>query len=366
MVIHPFLGYVHNPDAVNANHKLGPASDYGFLDGKNPIFEHRDDTLVVAVFGGSVSWWLAYFGEPIIADSLSKINGYKNKKIRVLRFGFSGGRQPQQLAALSYLLALGAQLDVVVNIDGFNEISLPRASNLDKGINPAFPTYWHELFSVFKPSAQSAAAMKLLGELSLKETSRKQAAEIASAFPWKYSIAANTLWSLYDSALANSENEIRFKIAQQKKNEAKVPYVLRGPRFNKTGMSINQSFVELWKNSSLQMNALCRANGIEYFHFLQPNQYLPHSKPLSKEELKSAYDKTIFYRPEVEASYPLLIKEGKNLLARGVKFHDLTMIFKTTAESMYTDNCCHLNHDGNIKFARIIGDIIADDLIKQA
>jgi hypothetical protein len=38
-----------------------------------------------------------------------------------------------------YLLALGAQIDVVVNIDGFNEVALPPAENLLKKVFPVYP-----------------------------------------------------------------------------------------------------------------------------------------------------------------------------------------------------------------------------------
>jgi hypothetical protein len=32
------------------------------------------------------------------------------------------------------------------------------------------------------------------------------------------------------------------------------------------------------------MRALCRGNGIPFFVFLQPNQYLPGRKPMGREE----------------------------------------------------------------------------------
>ena len=36
-----------------------------------------------------------------------------------------------------------------------------------------------------------------------------------------------------------------------------------------------------WAESSFQMHAVASAKGIRYFHFLQPNQYIEGTKPMS-------------------------------------------------------------------------------------
>ena len=45
----------------------------------------------------------------------------------ICNFGSGGYKQPQQLAALSEALLLGVPLDVVVNIDGYNEVALGKS-----------------------------------------------------------------------------------------------------------------------------------------------------------------------------------------------------------------------------------------------
>ena len=63
-VIHPYLGYVMNPE-VNSPRLLSelrlPISDFGFIDDTLPIQKKRDDTVIIGVFGGpwptgSPSW----------------------------------------------------------------------------------------------------------------------------------------------------------------------------------------------------------------------------------------------------------------------------------------------------------------------
>ena len=66
------------------------------------------------------------------------------------------------------------------------------------------------------------------------------------------------------------------------------------------------------------------APGIRYFQFLQPNQYLPDSKPLSTEEQRIAYEPDSPCRGVVEQGYPLLQAAGRNLRQAGVEFVDLS------------------------------------------
>jgi hypothetical protein len=107
------------------------------------------------------------------------------------------------------------------------------------------------------------------------------------------------------------------------------------------------------------MEALCRSAGTQYFHFLQPNQYVPDSKPLSREELDGAFDPNHPYRPGVLNGYPLLSAAGRALQERGITFTDLTMLFSDCNETAYSDRCCHFNKLGNETIAQAIAREIA-------
>jgi hypothetical protein len=45
-----------------------------------------------------------------------------DKEIVLLNFGSGGFRQPQQLLILTYFFLIGQRLDLVINLDGFNEV----------------------------------------------------------------------------------------------------------------------------------------------------------------------------------------------------------------------------------------------------
>jgi hypothetical protein len=102
------------------------------------------------------------------------------------------------------------------------------------------------------------------------------------------------------------------------------------------------------------MQALCDANGILYLHCLQPNQYDLESKPLSARERREAFEEESPYRPLVEEGYPLLREAGRELQAQGVAFHDMSGLFVDVTGTLYVDNCCHFNGDGNAILAEAL------------
>ena len=149
------------------------------------------------------------------------------------------------------------------------------------------------------------------------------------------------------------------KLTQQKK-EPGTDYARTGPaRSYESEKAMYQDLAAVWKRCSLQMHQICKVNGIKYFHFLQPNQYVAGSKPMGKEERLVALRDKHPYRQPVERGYSCLIEAGKDLVEEGVSFHDLTKVFSSIDEPLYVDACCHVNQEGNSVLARAIGESIA-------
>ena len=113
----------------------------------------------------------------------------------------------------------------------------------------------------------------------------------------------------------------------------------------------------LWKLSSIQMAHLCAANGIEYYHFLQPNLHFEGSKLLSPEE-KGMTGGSGGYAPFARTGYPVLVEAGAELLEADVPFYDLTQIFANEPRTLYIDPCCHVNQLGNELMAAAIAEAI--------
>ena len=156
--------------------------------------------------------------------------------------------------------------------------------------------------------------------------------------------------------MAKTIQETNQRIGTQAKAQS---YTMRGPPYAyTTEENLYGDIADVWKRSSLQMKALCEANGAKYYHFLQANQYVAGSKPMKDEERRQAINEASPYRDGVRKGYPLLAKAGESLLAAGVTFTDLTMIYADHSETLYQDDCCHTNAEGSNIVAQRIYEII--------
>jgi hypothetical protein len=107
------------------------------------------------------------------------------------------------------------------------------------------------------------------------------------------------------------------------------------------------------------MARLCEGLGIAYFHFLQPNQYVPGGKPMGEAERRIAFREDSPLRLPIERGYAQLRQAGASLVAEGVAFSDLSELFRDVHEPTYVDDCCHLDTFGNQLLAAAIGRVMA-------
>ena len=108
------------------------------------------------------------------------------------------------------------------------------------------------------------------------------------------------------------------------------------------------------------MHQLCRANGTLYLHVLQPNQYVPDSKPLTEFEKEKCIDPGGSVDMTVKALFPRLIEQGRKMGADGLAFSDQTQVFSAVTESLYVDPWCHFNEEGN----RLLCEAIVPEILR--
>ena len=120
---------------------------------------------------------------------------------------------------------------------------------------------------------------------------------------------------------------------------------------------LSRSALRVWYRSSVILRDLSRTAGAEYYHFLQPNQYVPDSKPLTDRELAVAYDPSGVSVAAYRDAYPLWQRLGAELRQQGINYHDLTQIFADHRETLYRDECCHVNARGN--------ELLADSMVQR-
>lgn len=340
-VIHPYLGFVPAPGAT------------AMMIGEADQIPARSDTqLVVGVFGASFSAGVCMYGGRQLRRLLSR----PGKDARVLCLSAGGYKQPQQLLALTYLLAQGAQFDLVLNIDGFNEVALPAVDNRPQGVAPTYPRSWFWQVG----NLEDPDALKLLGELSVSDRARRNWAAAFAGWGLYRSTLLSLVWKSRDRLFEVERGRILAEL-QNHKVEQRHNYAATGPTMTFADDQAYYAYLaRIWKDSSLQMKRLCDANGIAYAHFLAPNLYVEGSKPLDPEELKLIAHPSPYARPVI-LGYPHLRRAGDELRDAGVRFHDLTMVFKDDHAKLYSDGCCHLNGVGYNKIAQVIGNLVRDD-----
>lgn len=353
-VLHPFLGFVQDP-AVSQPYWAVDVQ--GFPVVPPPAEVAGPEQFDVAVFGGSVANGFCFGGRSAFRRVLAESPLVRGKAIAIHCFALGGFKQPQQLMALNWALSLGAQFDLAINLDGFNEVALSVAENAKVHTHPLYPRWWPARVA----GIQAASTMRILGTIELLAEERRERAGLCGPSLLAWSPTCHLAWSALDRSLASR------LAAAQRQLGAEVPrrksFLTRGPRLESWDESeIYPLIARHWAESSSLMFELCRARGIPYFHFLQPNQYLAGSKPMGREERRIAIDPDQIYRPPVEKGYPLLIAAGRTLAARGVPYFDLTGIFLDHPEPLYSDSCCHYTRPGNLLLAETIGKIVVRGL----
>lgn len=349
-IVHPYAGYIVDfheracgtigfcDDRIRAYQKQFPQENF---------VPNTEDNIIVALTGGSFAYGVGNTSSPRKWETaLSSIPAFKGKDIYLYTFALGGFKQPQQLNTLSYFLGMGAEFDLIINIDGFNEIALPVAENVGRKLNPYFPRIWHRRVGRSKVDTKLS---RLQGEHSFYQGIQAELAKSFQAGWYRNSALANLIWMAKNNNLMDKISAVELETLNYGKEDKVLVSTLEasGPRFKFTDYEdiLDQS-VTFWSRSSRSLHGVANAHGIPYFHFLQPNQYLKDSKKMTEREKDIAFNDHHPYSRSATTGYPMLVSEGKQLIEDEVNFTDLTQIFANNLEVLYVDACCHLNQAG--------------------
>jgi hypothetical protein len=360
-VIHPYLGWVHDPQVTPEETVLGSkvsVNGLGFQDNADPLTKWPDNTFVVAILGGSVAWHVGVAGSPTIRKVLEADPLLAGKTVEVVVLAKSGYKQPQQLLAYNYLAAIGAEFDAVVNVDGYNEAVLSVAENFAQGTAIAYPRAWHARAIQLGDPRNSADALALL---TLRAQRQSMARRMDNSF-LKWSPTMNLTWHLRDARAITQLQRLALKVFKNRSGS----FIHHGPADSFAGEEeLHRGVVDLWFRSSLQLYASCVSSQKVYVHILQPNQYLTGSKPMGDGERWVAFQSNSQSDEPIREIYPLFIEAGKELAKRGVHFSDQTQLFAGIEDPIYIDRCCHYNEKGNEMLAQKVAQELLDALRQQ-
>jgi len=370
-VVHPYLGWSRRPTAplrtpvpLERTFPDGLPSDwyqrnnrvnaFGFRSEIEDYREVSEDDFVIGIFGGSVANQLVLLGGDSIVATLSERWPELDGRIRILNFGLGGYKQPQQTILLLEMILLGVPFDVVVNLDGFNEIAL-GAGDAAAGHHPIFPYRGFHLRTVeFSSGQPTPAAIELSAAILKARRESRRWREWLAAGPGRSELVAALVGlrlQVLERRVAEAERAL-----QDPSQAGRVAAVARidAPCLGE-GFACWRLIADLWERSSRAMAALAREESALYLHVLQPHQYLEGSKRLTAEERRVAYDPGHPWSRAVARGYPHLQRRAPRLSQAGIRFYDLTGVFRGSSETLYQDTCCHFNARGG----RILGAEVA-------
>ena len=320
-VSHPFYGLA-DPAPGNA------------LNARPPR-QRQEDTIVVGLLGGSVAQQVA----PFLQTALERwfAANQSSRQPIVSELAGSNARQPQQTLIVAYTLLLGGEFDLIVNLDGVNEMTAVHGIGEER--ISFFPPNWGQQVALTTEELLRAGHIAILR----REQARRAAARETSILRWSALFGLANRWQQERNAA-----EIIRRNQQLTATAAGYNPEKHGPGQGwKRAEGLRPEAARFWYRSSVMLARLSALAGADYYHFLQPNQYAPGAKPLSPEERETAYAPRGFYKSVVERGYPLLRAFHRDLSGQGFNYFDLTGIFADHSETLYRDKCCHLNARGN-------------------
>lgn len=342
---HPYFGVVQKPG--QRIHTTLIANNCGFSTRHDfPYLRGSDSEFIVGIFGGSVAEMFADVALDHFREQLEQIPALKGREIIILNFARGAYKQPQQLLVLTYFLSLGQSFDLVINLDGFNEVVLAQG-NAEAGIHISMPSAEHilPLVSLMDKQTLTADTVALLHRLTRcreKITDREQAMS-ASTFAFSYLVRR--------VAVQRSRNEYsvllqRYSTAAAADRSSSLVCLYDEMPGRNPGADTMDHAIQLWKNASLELHLASRTHDFRYFHFIQPNQYFS-GKVFTGEELDQAVLAGSDRQVLAAAGYPRLLDQVSSLRLSGVAVFSLVDIFDEVAETVYVDDCCHVNKLGN-------------------
>ena len=326
---HPYYGYTR----VEAAHALNQV----------PPPRREDGVVLIGLVGGSV----ARYAAPDFQNALEVWFREQAIPLRpvVLELAYKAMKQPQQAIIVTNTLSLGGEYDIIVNLDGYNELVLAQENYFESGVSPYYPRWWQEQQSGRLTDAQQL----LLGRIYALRQRQQRRDAFAAAEPWRRLALYSTVNRYLSERTAAQILTLNHELAANQTGE----YTLQrnGPQLALSPppdeYELSRRAVRVWYRGSVILHDLSRTAGAEYYHFLQPNQYVPDAKPLTDRELAVAYNPESLAVQAYRDGYPLLRRLGDELRQQGINYHDLTQIFADNRETLYIDDCCHLNARGN-------------------
>jgi len=359
--LHPYFGPTHRsgipfdlpPALATAGADRAVATNnFGFPSTVNYPFAKTDDRqFVIGIFGGSVGAYFCRIGTPRLEERLRQSSAFANRNLVTLCFSHEGYKQPQQLLLLNYFLSIGQTFDVVVNIDGFNEVTLGRIND-QHGWDISMPSHEH-LDPLINLVNQATLTPAKLASLARIVDDRQQLNTIAERSNRTKFASIEFVLRRYYSVVRSRYEQERVRFDRLPSNPpANSPIHVTSRVRERTGAALYEDIAANWRTASVLMQQLLAARHVPYVHVLQPNQYYS-TRTFNAAEKAVAFNDGSPFKEGAARGYPFLEKALEPGALNAVH------LFDATSDAVYVDDCCHYTVAGN----RLLADFIAQAIL---
>jgi hypothetical protein len=315
-------------------------NNQGFLSDRDfPIARTSPRQLFIGIFGASVAASFGVEARDEIVKVVHGTPGFENREIVLLDLAIGQTHQPTQLLILNYMLAIGQPLDLIINIDGFNEAYLGWENIESFSTDVSMPNGWvvYGLQNEFLSRENAATRSVLVARARMRAIE----ASMSKARSALYYYLLKTRWVLNRTASITIEGDIG-----KVKPDVDYPVYLV-PHVPADSKQVVEEISGLWLRSALQMKAAADSIGAGFI----------------EEEKKVISPPSTFAGPaRIPPVYDMMRARSHELAERGVSFVDGTTVFDKYPDPLYSDHSGHFSRRG-------IDIIVVDALsgpIKQA
>jgi hypothetical protein len=337
-------------------------NNFGFVSPYNFPIERGNNEFIIGIFGGSVSVWFCQVGVEHLLDDLRQHEFFKARTLVPLCMAHEGYKQPQQALILAYFLSIGQPFDLVINIDGLNEVALSPINDQLR-LDISMPSASH-LIPLINLIDKGSLTPERLDSLAAVARYRSRLDGLGETLNRNRSAAIDAVLGGYRTWLMGRyEREIRTLDSLPSPPPGNSLIGAVPPTQERSAVMLFQEIARNWAEASLLMRSMLAARSVPYIHVLQPNQYHRTSRSFSAEESAVALSPESAFKSGVEQGYPVLLAEAATQeLATRAGFFDGTRIFDTEPGPVYIDNCCHYTRVGYLRLA----DFVARAIISVA
>ena len=146
-VIHPYYGTTRREVDEELNRVPPP--------------RREDGAVLIGLVGGSVANAVASALQSAL-EVWFRDNDIPLRPV-VLELAINSSKQPQQVMVIANNLLLGGEYDIIVNLDGRNELIFPQENYFYEGVSPFYPRWWHDTLAGRLNDTQKLLVSRIYG-----------------------------------------------------------------------------------------------------------------------------------------------------------------------------------------------------------